>query len=122
MEHESSTTIPVSPDLLYQQIADVGKLSAFIPPLKSVRKTDGDHVEVEAEYEGREEHGEAYFRTDDDAKRVEWGTEGHPYRGWMQVESEGDGGSKLTFHLTYAHPADIQQYIDSTFDSIRKMF
>ena len=121
MEHESTTTIPVAPDRLYRSIAEVGNLSSFIPPLKSVRRTDPEHVEVDAEYEGHKQHGEAWFRTDDAAKRVEWGSEDQPYRGWMQVEPDGEG-SKLTLHLTTPHASDIRDYVASTFESIRKQF
>lgn len=121
MEHENSTTIRVPPDRLYRAIADVGNLTRFIPPLKSVRRKDSDHLEVDAEYEGHEEHGEAWFRADDEARRVDWGAEGHPYHGWMQVEPDGEG-SKLTFHLSTAHAVDVQEYVRSTFESIRKMF
>jgi ribosome-associated toxin RatA of RatAB toxin-antitoxin module len=121
MEHESTTTIPVAPDRLYGALADVGCLTRFIPPLRSVRRTDPEHVEVEAEYEGHEEQGQAWFRTDKAARRVEWGSEGHPYRGWMQVDPDGEG-SKLTLHLTTEHASDIKQYVASTFDSIREQF
>ena len=121
MEHESTTTIPVAPDRLYSALADVGNLTRLIPPLKSVRRTDPDHVEVDAENEGHEEHGQAWFRTDREARRVEWGSEEHPYHGWMQVEPDG-AGSKLTLHLTTAHAGDIKQYVASTFESIRGQF
>jgi carbon monoxide dehydrogenase subunit G len=126
VEHEQTTTIPVPPETLYRTIADIGSLTRFIPPLKSVRRTDPEHVEVDAEYEGREEHGEAWFRTDDAGKRVDWGAEGHPYHGWMQIEPDGEG-SKLTLHLTMAHVtdehlSDVSEYVRSTFESIRKSF
>jgi ribosome-associated toxin RatA of RatAB toxin-antitoxin module len=126
VDHEQTTTIPVAPDTLYRTIADIGSLSRFIPPLKSVRRTDPEHVEVDAEYEGRHEHGEAWFRADDDAKRVEWGAEDQPYRGWMQVEPDGQG-SKLTLHLTMTHVtpdhlSDVTQYVRRTFESIQKSF
>ena len=48
MEHVSSTTIPVAPDRLYSALADVGNLARFIPPLKSVRRTDPDLAHVVA--------------------------------------------------------------------------
>jgi ribosome-associated toxin RatA of RatAB toxin-antitoxin module len=121
MEHEYSTQIPVSPDRLYQAIADVGNLTRFVPPLKSVRRTDAEHVDVEASYEGHEQHGEAWFRADDDARKVEWGTEGHPYQGWMLVEPDGEG-SKLTLHLSTPQVSDLKGYVTETFDSVRKLF
>jgi hypothetical protein len=118
MEHESSTTIPVSPDGLYDAIAGVRNLTRVIPPLKSVRRTDPEHVEVTAQYEGPEEHGEAWFRTDDESRRVEWASDEHPYRGWMQVEPDRDG-AKLTLHLNTPHADDIKDYVSSTFEAIR---
>ena len=121
MEHEHSASIPVDADRLYKTIADVGKLTAFVPQLTSARRTDAEHVDVEASYGGHEQHGEAWFRTDEAARKVEWGAEGHPYHGWMQVEPQ-DSGSKLTFHLTTTHVSDIKEYVNSTFESIRKMF
>jgi carbon monoxide dehydrogenase subunit G len=120
MDHEHSTYIPVPPDRLYQAIADVENLTRYIPPLKSVRPTTAERVEVEAQYEGHQERGEAWFRTDDAERKVEWGSEGHPYRGSMQVEPDGDG-SHLTFHLTTSHASDIEEYVNRTFESIRKL-
>jgi ribosome-associated toxin RatA of RatAB toxin-antitoxin module len=126
MEHEQTTRLPVPPDRLYRTIADIGNLTRFVPPLRSVRRTDADHVEVDAQYEGHEQHGQAWFRTDDAAQRVEWGSEGQPYRGWMQVEADGDG-SRLTLHLTTErltseHLGEVKGYVASTIESLRKLF
>jgi ribosome-associated toxin RatA of RatAB toxin-antitoxin module len=121
MEHEHSARIPVPPDRLYKTISEIGNLTKFVPPLTSVRRKDSGHVDVDASYEGHEQHGEAWFRTDDDARKIEWGSEGHPYRGWLQVEPDGEA-SKLTLHLTTTDVGDIQRYVQSTFDSVRKMF
>jgi hypothetical protein len=43
-------------------------------PLNSVRRIDPEHVE----YEGREEEVQASFGIDEEARRVEWGSGGHP--------------------------------------------
>ena len=127
MEHEQTARIPVRPERLYRTIADIGSLTKFIPPLRSVRRTDPQHVEVNAEYEGHQQHGQAWFRTDDAAKRVEWGAEGQPYRGWMQIEPAGDDASNLTLHvsterLTGEHLGAVRAYVASTIESLRKLF
>jgi carbon monoxide dehydrogenase subunit G len=126
MEHEQTTRIPVAPERLYRTIADIGNLSRFIPPVRSVRRTDAQHVEVDAEYEGHEQHGQAWFRTDDDARRVEWGAEGQPYRGWMQVEPDGEA-SRLTLHVTTGrvgseYLGEVKGYVANTIESLRKLF
>jgi carbon monoxide dehydrogenase subunit G len=126
MDHEQTTSIPVAPDRLYRTIADVGSLTRFIPPLQSVRRTDADHVEVDARYEGHEQHGQAWFRTHDDDRLVEWGAEGQPYNGWMRVEPDGEG-SRLTVHVTTGRLAEeylgeVKAYMASTIESLRKLF
>jgi carbon monoxide dehydrogenase subunit G len=126
MEHEQTTRIPVAPDRLYRTIADIGNLSRFIPPVRSVRRTDAEHVEVDAEYEGHEQHGQAWFRADDDARRVEWGAEGQPYHGWMQVEADGEN-SRLTLHVTTSRTGseyfgEVKGYVANTIESLRKLF
>lgn len=102
MEHKATTTIPVPPDRLD----------------RAVRRTDAEHVEVEAECEGRHEEGQARFR-DDDAERVGWGSDAHAYSGWMQVEPDGEV-SRLTPHSTAPRAVDGKECVASTFDSIRK--
>jgi carbon monoxide dehydrogenase subunit G len=118
MEHEQSTTISVAPDRLYRAIADPGNLTRFVPAITSVHRRDQEHVDVEARYEDHAEHGEAWFRADDDARRVSWGAEGSPYEGWMVVDADGDG-SRVTLHLTTPHELDIDEYVQQTFESLR---
>ena len=120
MEHEQSTTISVAPDQLYRAISDPGNLTRFVPAITSVQRRDAEHVDVEARYEGHAEHGEAWFRADDDARRITWGAEGSPYEGWMSVAADG-AGSKVTLHLTTPHEIDVDEYVQQTFDSLRSL-
>jgi len=76
-------------------------------------------VEVEARYEGRTQRGEAYFRADEGAHRVEWGSEGG-YRGWMTVEADGDG-SMLTLGLHTTHIEHADHDVAATLDAIRRL-
>ncbi len=54
MEHERSATIPVGTDRVYGAIADVTNLTRFEPQLRSAKRLDADHVDVEASYGGPE--------------------------------------------------------------------
>jgi len=118
MEHEQSTTISVAPDRLYRAIADPANLTRFVPAITSVHRRDQEQVDVEARYEDHSEHGEAWFRADDDARRVSWGAEGSPYEGWMVVDADGEG-SRVTLHLTTPHELDVDEYVQQTFESLR---
>ena len=121
MEYESATTIPVPPDRLYQAISDAGNLSKLIPALTSVRRSDPKHVEVTGKYAGHRQQGSAWLRTDDAVRRVDWGSDAHPYRGSLQVDPDG-AESRLTLHLTTSQVEDIEEYVMTPFETIRDEF
>ena len=110
MEHEHTEHVAANPDLVYAAISDPANLTRFVPQLTSVRDAGGAQVEVDARYEGREQHGAASFRADDAARRIEWGAESG-YRGWMQVDPDDDG-SRLTLFLHTTHGSARDHDVD----------
>ena len=72
MQHEHTEHVAASADAVYAAIADLSNLPRFVPRLTAVRPAEGDQIEVDARYEGHEQHGEATFRTHDDERRIEW--------------------------------------------------
>lgn len=119
MQHEHTEHVAAAPDAVYAAIADVSNLPRFVPQMTAARSGDDGHVQVDARYEGREQHGEATFTTDDAARRIEWGTPSG-YRGWMQVDGDGDG-SRLTLFLETKHSHENDHDIASTLDAIRML-
>jgi len=120
MEHEHAEHVAADPERLYRALANVDNIAHWVPQLTSVHRQQGDTVEVQARYEGRTQQGEAFFRTDDGSRRIEWGTEGGPYQGWMRVDPDGDG-SKLTLHLSTVHTPDVDRDVAGTLDAIRRL-
>ena len=119
MEHEHSHHVAAPADRVYAVLADPANLSHFVPQVRTAQ-ADGDHVTVEARYDGKTQSGEAFFRADDAARRIEWGTDGGGYGGWMAVGEDGDG-STLTLHLTTVHTDDIDSEVAGTLDAIRRL-
>jgi hypothetical protein len=119
MQHEHTEHIAAPADAVYAAISDVANLPRFVPQLTGARPVDGDHVEVAARYGGREQHGQASFRTDANARRIEWGTPSG-YHGWMQVETDGDG-SRLTLFLNTQHGSEREHDVSATLDAIRML-
>jgi hypothetical protein len=76
-------------------------------------------VEVDARYEGHEQHGEAPFSADVAARRIEWGT-ANGYHGWLQVDADGEG-SRLTLFLDTPHAAASDHDVAATLDAIRML-
>jgi hypothetical protein len=74
MEHVHSQHVAAEPDRVFAALAEPGSLAGFVPQLTKIVPHGGEQVEVEARYEGRTQRGEAYFRADEAARTVEWGT------------------------------------------------
>ena len=119
MEHEHTEHVAAAPDAVYAAIADVSNLPAFVPQMTAARDSGDGKVEVDARYEGHEQHGEAAFERDDAARRIEWSA-GSGYRGWMQVDEDGEG-SRLTLFLDTPHPSVSDDDVAKTLDAIRML-
>jgi carbon monoxide dehydrogenase subunit G len=119
VQHEHTEHVAAAPDAVYAAISDVRNLPRFVPQMTAARQADGDRVEIEARYEGREQHGEASFHADDRERRIEWGAPSG-YHGWMQVEADGEG-SRLTLFLDTRHSSERDHDVAATLDAIRML-
>ncbi len=120
MQYERSEHVAATPDRVYDVLANQQNLVHFVPQLRSLHRTDGDTVEVEARYDGHSQHGEAWLHTDAGRRRVEWGVQNSEYRGSLEVGPDGDG-STLTLQLTTVHDGDFESDVAGTLDAIRRL-
>ena len=120
MEHEHTQYVAAPPDRVFAALADVGNLPRYVPQATAAQRGDGDTVAVEARYEGHTQTGEGWFRTDESARRVEWGARGSDYRGWLQISPEAEG-SRLTLFLVTAHGDAPDSEVMGTLDAIRRL-
>lgn len=119
MQHEHTEHVAAAPDAVFAAISDVRNLPRFVPQITAARPADGDHVEIDARYEGHEQHGEASFHADPAERRIEWRS-ASGYGGWMSVAPEGDG-SRLTLFLETRHSHERSHDISATLDAIRML-
>jgi uncharacterized protein YndB with AHSA1/START domain len=119
MQHEHTEHVAAAPEAVYAAIADVSNLPRFVPQMTAARSAGDGRVEVDARYEGREQHGEASFSTNDVERRIDWSAPSG-YRGWMKVDGDGDG-SRLTLFLETQHSSETDHAISSTLDAIRML-
>jgi len=119
MQHEHTEHVAAPADDVYAAIANLDNLPRFVPQLTAVRPAEGDHIEVDARYEGREQHGEATFRAHDGERRIEWSAPSG-YHGWMKVDPDGDG-SRLTLFLETRRGSERDHDVAATLDAIRML-
>ncbi len=120
MQYEHSEHVAAAPDAVYQVLRNPDNLVQFVPQLTAISPAEGDTVEVQARYEGHTQHGEAWLRSDEAARRVEWGVPGGSYRGSLVVEPDGEG-SKLVLELSTPHDHDVDKDVVGTLDAIRRL-
>jgi carbon monoxide dehydrogenase subunit G len=119
VQHEHTEHVAAPPDAVFAAISDVSNLPRFVPQITAARPTGGDHVEIDARYEGREQHGEASFHADPAERQIEWSSPGG-YHGSMSVAADGDG-SRLTLFLETRHSNERDHDIAATLDAIRML-
>ena len=119
MQHEHTEHVAAAPDAVFAAISDVRNLPRFVPQMTAARPTDGDRVEIDARYEGREQHGEASFQADPVERRIEWSAPSG-YHGWMSVAEDGDG-SRITLFLNTLHGTERDHDVAATLDAIRML-
>ncbi len=120
MQYEHAEHVAASPEAVFEVLRKGDNLVEFVPQLTAISPAEGDTVEVEARYEGHTQHGEAWLRTDEQSRRVEWGVPGGSYHGSLVVEPDGEG-SKLVLKLTTPHDHDVDKDVVGTLDAIRRL-
>ena len=118
---EKTIVISADADGLFAYLSDAGHLPEYFPDITEAH-ADGDrHVHVEAKIpDGSTQAGEAWFHVDDDARRLEWGSDSDAgYHGWLEVGDRGDG-AEVRLGLTMQHD-DVDRSIERTLERIKSI-
>lgn len=124
--YSRETHLDIDEATAYAYLSDVTNLPTYFPQMTSARPTSGDEVETSAvvEQPGQEprtEHGTAWFKADDSAKKVSWGSEGtNDYHGELDFDDDGESACtvRLSLHTEHDYPG-IEDSIDETLQSIK---
>jgi uncharacterized protein YndB with AHSA1/START domain len=123
-EYERTATIRARATDAFEYLSDPRHLPEYVATMTGAQPAGQGQLRVAAEVEGRHEEGEATFRADPRIRRLEWGREGHDYRGWLSVaESGGEASSSVTIHLEThddSDPSEIERVLDETLANIER--
>ncbi len=87
-DYENLTTVAAPAQVLFDYLAKIGNLPDYFPRMRvATPVAGGEAVYTEAELpDGRVVSGEAWFRVDREALRIEWGSQGpNDYHGELEV-------------------------------------
>lgn len=123
-DHEMTHLVDAPPDRLFDWLADVRNLPRYMHRMSDARPADGDAVQVTARLpDGREVQGEAWFRSDRDRRRIEWGSEGpNDYHGWLEVHDHSAGSEvEVHLHTERAGNGEVDRGIAATLGNIAEL-
>lgn len=120
------TTVTASAESVFAYLADVSNMPSYFSRMTSARAGDGEEVHTTAKMpDGTEVEGEAWFRVDADAHRIEWGSEGpNDYHGHVDVTSDADRSSvEVHLHTTRVEDgnAEVQDGVRETLSNIKRL-
>jgi len=122
-EYERSATVHAAPAATYSYLADPRHMPEYVATMTRAQPSDRDHLHVAAEVQGRHEEGDAMFRSDESTRRLDWGREGHAYRGWLTVGGADGSTSTVTIHLaTHDESArfEVERALEETLSNIQR--
>jgi hypothetical protein len=121
-EYEQTGTITAEPDALFEYLADVAHLPDYLPVITDAHSTGPDAAEVTTDIHGTEQLAQGWLRVDGLDRRMEWGTPGSGYHGWLQVDPDETGDrSIVTIHVTQTHPSEADDDLIEALDNIRQL-
>jgi uncharacterized membrane protein len=123
-EHERSASVAAPADRLFDYLSDIQNLPRYFDSMTSAEPAGGDAVRTTANLNGQTVEGEAWFRVDDAARRIEWGSEGpNNYSGWLRVDDGEGGGSTVEVHVSTERVAngDVDDGLTQTLDNIKRV-
>lgn len=123
-DYRRDTVIDVDSQRLYAYLSDVGNLPTYFPRMKSAELVGEEEVHTRAvatvDSQQQEVEGTAWFRRDEGAQQVEWGSQGdNDYHGRLTVSPADTGGSNVVLELhTEAGHEGIDTAIDETLKAL----
>ncbi|MFE9749686.1 SRPBCC family protein [Saccharothrix saharensis] len=109
-EYEHEQTIPVDARVVFDLARDVSAMEAWLPDGLQVEPSGPERVTGRVSMGDEIDEAEGYLAADAEQRRLEWGDlEGGGYSGWLQVDDEGPGRSRVVLHLDVRgeHPAAV---------------
>ena len=121
-----TTTVGADAAAVFDYLSDIGNLPDYFSRLTSARPGDGEEILTTAKMpDGTEVQGDAWFRVDQSAQRLEWGSEGpSDYHGSLDVTAAGDGAEvEVRVHTTRVDDGNqlAQDSITETLANVKRL-
>lgn len=127
-DYERTARVDASADALFAYLSDVDNLPDYFERMTEAEPGNGQEVHTKARIDtdgqGEQEvEGEAWFKVDEEGRRIQWGSEGpNNYSGELEVSANGEG-SEVAVRLRTEMDDEkaIEGDLQRTLDNIKRL-
>jgi len=125
-DFQATTKVDAAEGALFDYLSQVGNLPDYFSRMTSAKAGDGEEVHTAARLpDGQQVEGDAWFRVDPGAGRIEWGSEGpNDYHGSLEVTADGSGAEVVvSMHTTRVSEgnSEVQKGLEDTLATIKRL-
>ena len=111
-EYTARIDVAASPEAVFRFVSDVGNLPKYLPTVHGAHSHPHERVEVDGKANGHAYTSEGWFKVDQAARTMTWGSDGaNDYSGKMTVSGES-GRSEVQCSLQFTPTAEIKDSMD----------
>ena len=111
-EYTDHIEVAAAPDAVFRFVSDIGNLPKYLPTVHGASARPDERVEVDGKANGHAYSSEGWFKVDEAARTMTWGSDGsNDYSGKMAVSGEG-GTSKVACSLQFTPTDAIKDAMD----------
>lgn len=90
-EYSESIDVQAPAKTVFGFVSDVKNLPLYLPTVHQASRQTGEQVALDGEANGHPYHSQGWFKTDEGAMRLRWGSDGeNDYSGELRVTASGN--------------------------------
>lgn len=122
-DYQRSIDVAAPSGRLFDYLADVHNLPQYFASMKSAERSSGESVDVVADVQGTERHGEAWFHVDEERRHLRWGSEGSSnYHGELDIAGDDETSTvTVKLHTERVDSGAIESGLAQTLDNVKRL-
>ncbi len=111
-EYTDHIDVAAPADAVFAFVSDIENLPKYLPTVQHAHPQSNERVEVEGKANGHPYNSDGYFKVDQAARTMTWGSDGeNDYSGKMQVTGDGST-AKVACSLKFTPSESIKESMD----------
>ncbi len=111
-EYTDRIDVAAPADAVFKFVSDIGNLPKYLPTVHGAHAQNGERVAVDGAANGHDYHSDGWFKVDESARTMTWGSDGeNDYSGRMTVSGDPKAAT-VECALRFSPKPDIKEAMD----------